>query len=310
MYDSKNERHEFIAGNRDDAVRKATDYFGVDVAELEVGEFPEGAVYGLGGRSVIVASLRDRKVPAPGRSGGGGGGGRDRDSGREDRGRGGGRDRGGRDRGGRDRGGRDRGGRSSSRRESSDLDSEDSERPAIEAEAAPTEASVGTPRGDLGEIGEFVLGIVERMNIGPFDIAESSESELLAFELKGRAAEALASGDGRPVDALQLLANQLAARDENGPKRVVLDVEGNVDAREDFLSGLAARAAGRARKTGRAVALDPMNGRDRRSIHIALQDETDVATMSSGEGRYRQVVIVPEGAPEYEEARKESDSAR
>ena len=72
MYDSKNERHEFIAGNRDDAVRKATDYFGVDVAELEVGEFPEGAVYGLGGRSVIVASLRDRKVPAPGRSGGGG----------------------------------------------------------------------------------------------------------------------------------------------------------------------------------------------------------------------------------------------
>ena len=89
MYDSKNERHEFIAGNRDDAVRKATDYFGVDVAELEVGEFPEGAVYGLGGRSVIVASLRDRKVPAPGRSGGGGGGGRDRDrdSGREDRGR-------------------------------------------------------------------------------------------------------------------------------------------------------------------------------------------------------------------------------
>jgi spoIIIJ-associated protein len=303
MYDSKNERHEFIAGNRDDAVRKATDYFGVDVAELEVGEFPEGAVYGLGGRSVIVASLRDRKVPAPGRSGGGGGGGRDRDrdSGREDRGRGG--------RGGRgDRGGRERGGRGSSRRdESSDLDSE---RPAIEAEVAPTEASVGTPRGNLGEIGKFVLGILERMNIGPFDIAESSEGELLAFELKGHAAEALASGDGRPVDALQVLANQLAARDENGPKRVVLDVEGNVDAREDFLSGLAARAAGRARKTGRAVALDPMNGRDRRSIHIALQDETDIATMSSGEGRYRQVVIVPEGAPEYEEARKESDSAR
>ncbi|MBW2667667.1 MAG: hypothetical protein JRE13_15385 [Deltaproteobacteria bacterium] len=148
------------------------------------------------------------------------------------------------------------------------------------------------------------------MNIGPFDIAESSEGKLLAFELKGRAAEVLASGDGRPVDALQLLANQLAARDEDNPRRVVLDVEGNVDAREDFLSGLAARAAGRARKTGRAVALDPMNGRDRRSIHIALQDESDVATMSSGEGRYRQVVIVPEGAPEYEEARRESDSAR
>ncbi|MBW2400371.1 MAG: hypothetical protein JRG80_14005 [Deltaproteobacteria bacterium] len=299
MYDSKNERHEFIAGNRDDAVRKATDYFGVDAGELELAGFSEGAVYGLGGRSVIVASLRNRKVPTPGRSGGGGGRDRDRDSGREDRGRG----------GRRDRGGRERGGRSSSRRERSD---QDSERPAVEPEpeAAPTEPSVGAPRGDIGEIGRFVLGIIERMNIGPFDIAESSEGKLLAFELKGRAAEVLASGDGRPVDALQLLANQLAARDEDNPRRVVLDVEGNVDAREDFLSGLAARAAGRARKTGRAVALDPMNGRDRRSIHIALQDESDVATMSSGEGRYRQVVIVPEGAPEYEEARRESDSAR
>jgi spoIIIJ-associated protein len=299
MYDSKNERHEFIAANRDDAVQKATDYFGVGTEELTLGEFPEGAIYGLGGRAVVVASLKNRKVPAPGRSGGG----RDRDGGREERGRGG------RERGGRERGGRERGGRGSARRDSSEADSK---RPAIEAvaAAAPSEPSVGTPRGDIGEIGQFVLGIIERMNIGPFDIAETSEGELLAFELKGRAAEGLASGDGRPVDALQVLANQLAARDEGGPKRVVLDVEGNVDAREDFLSGLAARAAGRARKTGRAVALDPMNGRDRRSIHIALQDEADVATMSSGEGRYRQVVIIPEGAPEYEDARRDSDSAR
>jgi hypothetical protein len=31
--------------------------------------------------------------------------------------------------------------------------------------------------------------------------------------------------------------------------------------------------------------------------------------MSSGEGRYRQVLVVPEGAPEYEEARRESEAA-
>jgi spoIIIJ-associated protein len=58
------------------------------------------------------------------------------------------------------------------------------------------------------------------------------------------------------------------------------------------------------------VALDAMNGRDRRAIHMALRDEADVATMSVGEGRYRQVVIVPEGAPEYENARRESELAQ
>jgi hypothetical protein len=52
-----------------------------------------------------------------------------------------------------------------------------------------------------------------------------------------------------------------------------------------------------------------MNGKDRRLIHLALRDEDDVATMSTGEGRYRQVVVVPEGAPEYEDARKESERA-
>ena len=71
----------------------------------------------------------------------------------------------------------------------------------------------------------------------------------------------------------------------------------------------AGRAAVRAKDTGRPVALDPMNGRDRRIIHLALRDEADIATMSTGEGRYRQVVIVPEGAPEYEAARQESEAA-
>ena len=37
-----------------------------------------------------------------------------------------------------------------------------------------------------------------------------------------------------------------------------------------------------------------------------MRDEDDVATMSIGEGRYRQVLVVPEGAPEYDDAVSES----
>jgi spoIIIJ-associated protein len=72
---------------------------------------------------------------------------------------------------------------------------------------------------------------------------------------------------------------------------------------------VAERAAERARETGRTVALDPMGPRDRRSIHVALREATDVATMSVGEGSYRQVMVVPEGAPEYEEARSGSEGS-
>jgi spoIIIJ-associated protein len=301
MYDAKNERHEFVAESREAAIAKAVDHFGVEAERLTVGGFATGEVYGLGARAVIVASLRDRTPPAPGRDRGDRGRDRGRDTGR-------GRDRD-RDRGrGRDRD-RDRGGRGGNRSEG--------RRDAVEAapvsEVAPATAtgpSIGTATAELGKIGNFVLGALERMDLGPFDIAETAEGDLLAYEVTGPAASALARGGGRAVDALQLLANQAVERRDGETLRVVIDIEGDAQGREDLLTGLATRAAGRASKSGRAVALDPMNGRDRRAIHLALRDEEAVATMSIGEGRYRQVVIVPEGAAEYERAVRESETAR
>ena len=44
-------------------------------------------------------------------------------------------------------------------------------------------------------------------------------------------------------------------------------------------------------------------------LSAVLTPTGDVVTMSVGTGRYRQVVIVPEGAPEYEEAEAASREA-
>jgi spoIIIJ-associated protein len=176
-------------------------------------------------------------------------------------------------------------------------------------ESAPKVAvrnSKGKAVGKLGEIGKFLLGAVERMKLGHFEISESSEGDFLIYQLRGAAAEALQAGDGRATDALQLVANQVAMRQSEEAPRIVVDVEGGGDEREDTLQRLAERAVKRALDTGRSVALDPMNSRDRRTIHLAIRDEDDVATMSIGEGRYRQVLVVPEGAPEYDDAVEES----
>ena len=108
----------------------------------------------------------------------------------------------------------------------------------------------------------------------------------------------------------ELLVNQAAMQSSDTPKRVVLDCDGSEDEREPFLERQAGRAAKRALDSGRAVALDPMNARDRRSLHVAVRDIDDVVTMSVGTGRYRQVVIVPKGADEYEEALRLSEEAQ
>jgi len=314
MYDAMNEPHEFVGESREDAVARACKFFGVSQDALEIHEFRPGEVYGLGGRSAVVAAPRNRPPVARGGNDRGDRGDRgDRERGergdRGDRGRGRG-DRGDRgDRGGRGDGprrgserGEARGGRSQAfREESAAASHRDDVRPA-----APSEPSIGAPRGELGEVGRWLLGVIERMDLGPFQIGENADGELLVIEVTGLAARALATGDGRPVDALQLLANQAATRTDLDGPRIVLEVEGDTESRETLLERLAEKGAKRARETGRAVALDPMNGKDRRIIHIALRGQDDIATMSIGEGRYRQVVVVPAGAPEYEQARREA----
>ena len=295
MYDSNNDAHEFIADGRDAAIEKACKFFGVEQDELEIKGFETGDVYGLGGRAVIVAELKGRSRPAP-RSDEG-----RRDEGRRDRGEGrrGERDRGRRE-GGRDRGdgGRDRSRSRRPRREEARVEIDE-----------PTEPSVATVQGEIGELGQFVQGLVERMDLGPFDISESEDGDLLVIEVRGTAAAALSASEGRAGDAIQLLANQAAARVAPERQRVVVDIEGDADARDELLGSMARRVAKRALDTGRSVAVDPMNGKDRRSIHMAIREIDDVASMSIGEGRYRQVVVVPEGAPEYEEASRESGQA-
>jgi spoIIIJ-associated protein len=303
VYDAKQEPHEFVAENREAALEKARAFFGLAADQLLVQEFAAGEVYGLSGRSVVVAVPRDRKPPQRSeRDGGGRGresregrGGRDRD---RDRGREG---RGGRDR---DRGGRERGGY-----EARERDRGPQRESAPPAPALSDEPSIGTVGGALGEVGEFVKGAIERLEVGPFAIRESQDGANTVIEVQGVAAEVLVGGEARALDALQLLANQLLLRhDENATGRVVLDVEGGSDSREGHLEKLAERVVKRAIEGGRAIALDPMNGRDRRTIHISVREYEGVATMSIGEGRFRQVVVVPAGAPEYEEALRQSQS--
>ena len=163
--------------------------------------------------------------------------------------------------------------------------------------------------GEVGEIGLFLLGVVERMGLGPFEIRESADGEFLVLRLDGEAAAALAAGDGRGIDALQLLANQASVRTNSDAPRVIVDVQGSSEKREEFLTRLAERAAKRSVDTERSVALDAMNPKDRRIIHLALRDSDEVATMSTGSGDYRQVVVVPRGSPEFDDAQRASQAA-
>lgn len=284
MYDARGEANEFIGDDRAEAVAKACRFFGVEESELKLVIPEAGEIFGSGARSIVVALPQNAK-PIP-RSASG------------ERGEHGGRQSSDRSRGSRGRGADRSRGRGSEEREVVSAKRE-----------APKGESRGSAEGEIGEVGKFILGIVERMGLGEFSISESEEGDFCVYELRGEAALALGTGDGRAVDALQLLGNQFAMRISDDSPRIVVDAEGDAEKRTDFLARLARRAASRATESKGSVALDPMNGRDRRILHMTVKEIDGVATMSVGEGRYRQVVVVPEGADEYEEAVSASSAA-
>ena len=47
----------------------------------------------------------------------------------------------------------------------------------------------------------------------------------------------------------------------------------------------------KARRSNKAIKLEPMNPYERRIIHSALQNDTNISTYSEGEEPYRRVVI-------------------
>ena len=287
MYDPKIEAKEFVGDSAAEALAKATSYFGRSESELRTRTLSE--VSGLGARALLVAVPVDAPAPSERRAP------EERGRERSERGPREGRDR---ERGGRrpergERGDRPERGQRSERREFTP-----------EPSSAPTAPSVGVARGEVGAVGQYLLGIVERMDLGPFEISVSEQDGYQIFEITGEAVGGVTSGDARAPEALQLLASQAASLGQDEPKRVVVDVSGGErDKRDELLERVADRAAKRAQETGRSVALDPMSGRDRRIIHMSLREAAGIATMSIGEGRYRQVLVVPEGAAEYEEAK-------
>jgi spoIIIJ-associated protein len=72
-----------------------------------------------------------------------------------------------------------------------------------------------------------------------------------------------------------------------------VDIEGYLDSRRENLENKAMRLAAKAKRLGKPISLGQMNAYDRRIIHLALQDFSDVQTRSRGEGPLRRLVIFP-----------------
>ena len=137
---------------------------------------------------------------------------------------------------------------------------------------------------------EFLAGLTQRMGV-PVEIQLQQSEEQLRMQMAGEGMSLLIGRRGETLDALQYLTSLNINRGRDEYLRVNIDTENYRAKREEALRKLAVRMAGRCKKSGRRVALEPMNPYERRILHSALQNDPDVTTHSEGEEPYRRVII-------------------
>lgn len=125
-------------------------------------------------------------------------------------------------------------------------------------------------------------------------VAAGDEGNDLSVSIDGHGAGALIGRGGETIDALQYLLSQVASRAEAGSRRrVTLDADGYRGRRAAALQELAAQAAQEAVEFGEEIELDAMTPHDRRIVHMALKERTDVVTRSEGEEPRRRIIVEP-----------------
>ncbi len=122
---------------------------------------------------------------------------------------------------------------------------------------------------------------------------DDQENAPWVLQIHGRDLGTLIGRRGETLAALQYIARLIASRELQRRANIVIDVEGYKARREKMLRRLAKRMADQAVQTGRTVALEPMPAYERRIVHLALRDNQDVTTESTGEGDHRKVTIIP-----------------
>lgn len=172
------------------------------------------------------------------------------------------------------------------------------EKEEVKEEAANKEVEVREPKKfvvndeAVAKAREFLQKVFNAMKIEVvMEKFVNKNDGTVTFKLHGADMGILIGKHGQTLDSLQYLTNLVANKNSAERVRVIIDVEDYRDRRIETLNRLAYRLADKVKRSGERVALEPMNPHERKIIHMALQNDRRVTTLSEGDEPYRHVVI-------------------
>jgi len=152
------------------------------------------------------------------------------------------------------------------------------------------------------KISEFLNGIIAtgdfhlRYKITvdpPLSSDREWERPEILVELSGADSPLVLENGGELLRAFEHVSLEMLRLAPDEHEKVSFDCQNFRSARLQELRLAADVAAERVRKSGMPYAFAPMSSRERRIVHLALRDFTDLRTDSDGEAALRHVVVYP-----------------
>jgi len=105
---------------------------------------------------------------------------------------------------------------------------------------------------------------------------------------------------GETLSSLQHVVNRIFTSQTAQHSKITIDVGGYIKRKHRLLIDRARKSGERVRKTGKEFDFEPLKASDRRIIHLAVSDLSDLTTYTIGDGLLRKVVITTK-ASEFSE---------
>ncbi len=130
---------------------------------------------------------------------------------------------------------------------------------------------------------------------GEVEVINKKENGVIVLRIKTSNPGMLIGRHGHTLDALQYVVNIMVNKglETSGRSKIIVDIEGYRERREDIVSKYAYEKADIVKKSGKKIALCSMNAVERRIVHLVLQEDPQVFTYSEGTEPFRRVIIAP-----------------
>ncbi|OGP50186.1 MAG: hypothetical protein A2Y79_07710 [Deltaproteobacteria bacterium RBG_13_43_22] len=163
--------------------------------------------------------------------------------------------------------------------------------PQPPTQVAPVSTPVSLPEIDwVAEAKTLTQDLLNLMGLEA-SLQIKKERETLHIKIEGDKSGLLIGRRGQNLDALQYLITRILNRKGPDKIKVVLDSGDYRSHRKSYLEDLALKMAEKSKKTGKPVVISPLNAHDRRIIHLILEKDKSLKTISRGEGQLKKIVI-------------------